>query len=73
MSDHLSDLLKSALALSESDREWLAYQLLDGLPVQSAEEIEAEILAELNRRKAEAEKDPSRLIPWSEAKGIMFS
>ena len=72
MSDQVSDLLKAALALPEAEREWLANELLDSLSPLSDDERDAAWLAELERRAAESAKDPSRPIPWSEARRMMF-
>ena len=68
MSEKTVTLLDSALALPESDRAWLAQQLLDSLPPDIDPDLDDALLAELERRAAEAEKDPSTLIPWSDVK-----
>lgn len=46
----------------------LAERLLESVPEQIDELSEAEFLAELDRRFAEFEKDPTTAIPWSEVK-----
>jgi putative addiction module component (TIGR02574 family) len=53
------EILAAALALPEADRRILLDRIAESLP----EEFDAEYEAELDRREAEIEADPSRLIP----------
>jgi putative addiction module component (TIGR02574 family) len=66
MSATHEDVLKSALALSESERILLATELLDSLPgPYPGLSIESpDFLLELERRAS----DPSPGIPWEEVK-----
>jgi putative addiction module component (TIGR02574 family) len=68
MSEQTTGLLNTALQLPEADRAWLAEQLLGSLPPETEAAIDDAFLAELERRAAEAEKDPSVLVPWSAVK-----
>jgi putative addiction module component (TIGR02574 family) len=68
MSETARAILAAALTLSEAERAELAGRLLESLPPPDEwEEVtEEELHAELSRRVAEAERDPSVVIPWSE-------
>jgi putative addiction module component (TIGR02574 family) len=68
MTEESAALLKSALTLPESERIWLTEQLLQSLPPQQAGELEDAFLEELEGRAAEANADPTSLLPWSEIK-----
>ena len=59
-------VIDAALALPESDRLWLAERLLDTVPEKQDDLSDDDLLAELDRRRAEFTKDPSLAIPWSE-------
>lgn len=66
MNDQLQTILDSALALTEPEREILVERLLESLSPEQKELNDDELFAELERRRAEYEKDPSSAIPWSE-------
>lgn len=66
MSDQFESILKAALALSEMQRVLLIDELVESLPPETGPYSDEEMLAELERRRAEYEKDPSSAIPWSE-------
>jgi putative addiction module component (TIGR02574 family) len=68
MNDRFQAILDAALALPEAERELLVEQLLESLPPGFPPLNDEEMLAELERRAAEYEKDPSIAIPWSEVK-----
>jgi putative addiction module component (TIGR02574 family) len=68
MSDQYESILKAALALSEMQRVLLIDELVESLPPETGPYSDEEILAELERRRAEFEKNPSRAIPWEEVK-----
>lgn len=68
MSDNFQSILEAARALPESERVLLIGELLESLPPDTALLSDEEMLAELERRHAEFEKDPSLAIPWSEVK-----
>jgi putative addiction module component (TIGR02574 family) len=59
-------VLKAALALPPAERMLLAEELLEVLSPQVKRMTESEFAAELDRRFAEYEKDPSTAIPLSE-------
>ena len=66
MSDETQRLLTAALALPETERLWLAERLMETLPPDVDEMTDDELYAELERRRAEVEKDPSIPIPWKD-------
>jgi putative addiction module component (TIGR02574 family) len=68
MSDRFEDILKAALSLPEMQRVLLIDELVESLPPETGPYSDEEITAELERRWAEFEKDPSLAIPWSEVK-----
>jgi putative addiction module component (TIGR02574 family) len=59
-------LLDAALALPETERALLADQLWDSLSPDEDGMTDDQFFAELERRDAELEKDPSAAIPWAE-------
>jgi putative addiction module component (TIGR02574 family) len=68
MSDRFQTILDAALALPEAERVVLIDELLESLPPDTGPLSDEEMLAELERRHAEVEKDPSLAIPWEEVK-----
>lgn len=66
MNDRYECILKAALALPEAERACLIDDLMESLPPDTGPLSDEEMLAELERRRAELEKDPSSAIPWSE-------
>ena len=59
-------ILAAALALPESDRAMIAERLLESLSLTTDGLDDEALIAELERRRAEHERDPSVVIPWSE-------
>ncbi|HKI36544.1 MAG TPA: addiction module protein [Gemmataceae bacterium] len=59
----------AALALSEAERTELVERLLHSLPPDPDEMSDDEFYAELERRRAEIEKDPSAGVPWTDVLG----
>jgi putative addiction module component (TIGR02574 family) len=51
-----------------AERLKLAERLMESLPLSEDELGEGEFVAELDRRFAEVEKDPTSGIPWTEIK-----
>lgn len=68
MENQFDKILKAALSLSEMQRVLLIEELVESLPPETGPYSDEEITAELERRWAEFEKDPSIAIPWSEVK-----
>jgi putative addiction module component (TIGR02574 family) len=66
MKNDFDSILKAALSLSEMQRELLIEELVESLSPETGPYSDEEMLAELMRRRAEYEKDPSKGIPWSE-------
>jgi putative addiction module component (TIGR02574 family) len=59
-------LFEAALSLPDSERALLADQLFQSLPPPPDELTDDQLYAELQRRDAEAENDPSVTVSWSE-------
>ena len=71
MSTTAAEVLSAALKLSPEEREDLAEQLFDSLdgPGNAIDAMtDAEFEAELARRREEARRDPSVMIPWEEVR-----
>ncbi len=71
----VTELLAAALKLSPDEREDLAEQLWDSLdaPGSAVDEMtDAELEAELNRRRDESLRDPSAAVPWEEVRRHML-
>jgi putative addiction module component (TIGR02574 family) len=68
MSDRFQSVLNAALALPEAERVILIDDLVESLPPDTGPLSDEEMLAELERRHAEFEKDSSLAIPWEEVK-----
>jgi len=66
MSETAQAILAAALSLPEEEREELVERLMESLPPSTDEMDDETLLAELERRRAEYERDPSVAIPWSE-------
>jgi putative addiction module component (TIGR02574 family) len=64
MSHTATELMDAAPKLPPADREELAERLLDSLPLAADEEF----AAELRRRMAESDRDPSARIPWAQVR-----
>ena len=66
MSSDPQAILAAALALPVPDRAMIAERLLESLPLSTDDLDDDALIAELERRRAEHERDPSVVIPWSE-------
>jgi putative addiction module component (TIGR02574 family) len=66
MSNQTQTVLDAAMALPEAERLWLVERLMETLPPDVDEMTDDELYAELERRRAEVEKDPSAAIPWKD-------
>ena len=62
------DKFDAALALPEPERALLAEQLWDSLSSEPEAPADDELLAELDRRFQEYQRDPSTAVPWTEIK-----
>jgi putative addiction module component (TIGR02574 family) len=60
--------MEAALALPEAERLFLVERLLESLPPDSDEATDEELTAELDRRYADYQRDPSSGIPWGQIK-----
>ncbi len=61
-------IIDAALALPEAERALLAERLLESLAPETEDLTDDDLFAELERRRAEFEQDPSTGVPWSEVK-----
>lgn len=68
MSDRFESILKAALALPEMQRVLLIDELVESLPPETGPYSDEEILAELERRRAEMEEGSVKPIPWEEVR-----
>jgi putative addiction module component (TIGR02574 family) len=66
MTPQTEAVLQAALALPETERLLLVERLMETLPPECDEVTEEEFIAELDRRRAEMERDPSVGIPLSD-------
>jgi putative addiction module component (TIGR02574 family) len=66
MNERFEAILKSALALPEAERVFLIDELLESLPPDNGPLSDEEMLAELERRRAEVEQGLVKPIPWAE-------
>ncbi len=66
MTAQVKAVFDAALALPETERVLLAECLLETLPSEQDELADEELYAELERRRADFEKDPSGAVPLSE-------
>jgi putative addiction module component (TIGR02574 family) len=68
MTSQAQAVFDAALALPEGERAVLVERLLETLSPEPDELTDEEMLAELDRRFAEFQQDPSSGVPWSELK-----
>ena len=68
MSTTMDELLRQALELEPKAREELATLLLESVPTDSAEEVEAAWEATIRRRVRELETGAVKTIPWAEVR-----
>jgi putative addiction module component (TIGR02574 family) len=66
-------LLQELMQLSPAERIELAQDLLDSVSPEEFPPLTPEQEAEIDRRLAEYEQDPSRAIPWEEAREYLWS
>jgi putative addiction module component (TIGR02574 family) len=66
MTPETQALIDAALALPEAERILLVERLLESLPPETDELSDEELLAELERRRAEVEQGAVKPIPLSE-------
>jgi toxin ParE1/3/4 len=66
MNAQCQSVFDAALALPEAERTLLVERLLESLSPEGDEITDNELAAELDRRLAEYQRDPSMGIPWSE-------
>jgi putative addiction module component (TIGR02574 family) len=69
MTSQTQAVFDAAMALPEDERWLLVERLMDTLPPPLDEDRTAEeFAAELDRRWAEFQKDPSTAVPWNQVK-----
>lgn len=68
MSPETQSLYQAALALPEAERVLLTERLIEALSPEEAELTDDEMLAELERRRADVEEGRVKPIPWSEVR-----
>ena len=68
MSTTMDELLRQALELEPRAREELATLLLESVPTDSPEEVEAAWEATIRRRVRELESGAVKTIPWEEVR-----
>jgi putative addiction module component (TIGR02574 family) len=75
MSDNMNKaaLLNELMQLSVEDRLELVQDLWNSIPAEDFSPLSEEQMAELDRRLAEHEKDPSRASPWEEVRARLWS
>jgi putative addiction module component (TIGR02574 family) len=66
-------LLQELLQLSPAERIELANELLDSVSEDDYAPLTPEQAAEIDRRIAEHDRDPSRGIPWEEVRAHLWS
>jgi putative addiction module component (TIGR02574 family) len=59
-------IIEAALALPETERALLVERLLESLSPEIGELSNEELVAELDRRRAEIDQGTVKPIPWSE-------
>ena len=72
MSHSAEKLLEKALDLDERDRAMLAGLLLESLDMEVEEGVEAAWVAEIKRRMAELDTEPSAVVPWNDVKARLL-
>ena len=66
MSSEALAVFQAALALPDAEKLKLAERLVESVPLLELDRSEKEFVAELDRRFAEVEEDPSSCISWKE-------
>ena len=70
MSAKTRAILDAALALPDSERAKIAERLLESLRLTTDDMDDEALTKELDRRRAEYERDPSVALPWSKVKNM---
>ncbi len=65
---NLENILNAARALTEAERVRVVEELLATLPDSEGSLDDDQMEAELERRFAEYQSDPSKAVPWTEIK-----
>jgi putative addiction module component (TIGR02574 family) len=68
MSVTVEELLRQALKLDPKARAELAALILESVPTESAEEVDAAWESEIRRRVQELESGSVKTIPWDEVR-----
>jgi putative addiction module component (TIGR02574 family) len=68
MSVTVEELIRQALKLDPKARAELAALILESLPTESAEEVDAAWEAEIRRRVQQLESGSVKTIPWEEVR-----
>jgi putative addiction module component (TIGR02574 family) len=66
VTSNLQTVVAAALALPESERLLLVERVLESLPDERDEIADADLVAELDRRRAELETGSDKGISWAE-------
>jgi len=66
MNTETQQLLRSALALPESDRAEIAASLIHSLDTESDEDVDAAWAAEIQQRIESIDSGEAKLIPWDD-------
>jgi putative addiction module component (TIGR02574 family) len=68
MSAQNQAIFDAAMALPEDERLLLVERLMESLPPDQDDRTDEEFAAELDRRWAEFQQDPSSAVPWDQVK-----
>ena len=66
-------LLNELMQLSVEDRLDLVQDLWDSIPAENFPPLSEDQMAELDRRLAEHERDPSSALPWEQVRESLWS
>jgi putative addiction module component (TIGR02574 family) len=66
MNTQSQQILRSALALPESDRAEIAASLIHSLDTETDEDVDAAWAAEIQRRIESMDNGEVKLVPWDE-------
>jgi putative addiction module component (TIGR02574 family) len=68
MTNQTQTVLDAAMALPEAERLLLVERLMETLPPDEDDRTDQEFAAELDRRWAEFQQNPSTAVPWDQVK-----
>ena len=68
MTSQTQTVFDAAMALPEAERLLLVERLMETLPPDQDDRTDEEMAAELDRRWAEFQKDPSTAVSWDQVK-----